>query len=394
MTGAVTVDVHHTSQTDLSTGIQRVVRETVRRWVSGHELSLLGWTPRYDAMRPLNTAEAVRAGGGAAITSAVHDSTDTVVVPWQGTHLVPELAAEPQRTSRLLALGRFSGNDVGVIGYDCVPLTSAETVGSGMGGAFANNLAALRHASRIATISKGAGVEYSGWRSMLAGAGLPGPDIRPISLPVEGVEPSAEHLAEGRSRFAVGDLPLVLCVGSHEPRKNHLAVLHAAELCWRRGDRFSLSFVGGNAWNSDPFRATLREMRDAGRPVQSVSALSEDLLWAAYRLARCVVFPSLNEGYGLPAAEALASGTPVITSNFGSMAEIANDGGALMIDPRDDHALADALHDVVTDDGLHAELVSAATARPVRSWDDYARETWAYLVEGAGVAEPPSRGDE
>ena len=116
---------------------------------------------------------------------------------------------------------------------------------------------------------------------------------------------------------------MVLCVGSHEPRKNHLAVLHAAELLWREGVAFSLVFVGGNAWRAERFVDQGRAAAGGGRPIVSVRALPDDLLWAAYRLAHCLIFPSLNEGFGLPVAEALASGTPVVTSEFGSMQEIA-----------------------------------------------------------------------
>ncbi len=50
----------------------------------------------------------------------------------------------------------------------------------------------------------------------------------------------------------IGSLPIVLAVGSHEPRKNHLAVLHAAELLWREGLLFTLTFVGGHSWKQRP----------------------------------------------------------------------------------------------------------------------------------------------
>ena len=91
--------------------------------------------------------------------------------------------------------------------------------------------------------SQAAATEYSGWRDTLVAIGVPGPEIRPVHLPVELPAPTEEDLAEAAERFVIGNLPLVLVVGSHEPRKNHLAVLHAAELLWRQGLRFSLTFV-------------------------------------------------------------------------------------------------------------------------------------------------------
>ena len=74
------------------------------------------------------------------------------------------------------------------------------------------------------------------------------------------------------------------------------------------------------------FPPALADLQADGRPVESLSAADDDLLWGAYRLARFTVFPSINEGFGLPVAESLGLGTPVITSNFGSMREIAEAG--------------------------------------------------------------------
>ena len=246
--------------------------------------------------------------------------------------------------------------------------------------AFANYLAAAAHVDRIATISAAAELEYRGWRTMLAGAGLPGPDICCIPLPVHAETPSDTALRQAHDLLAIGTLPIVLAVGSHEPRKNHLALLHAAELLWREGLLFTLVFVGGNSWNSAAFDTQVEALRSAGRPVQTIRALPDDLLWAAYRQAYCTVFASLHEGYGLPVAESLASGTPVITSNFGSMRDLASRGGALLVDPRQDHQLTDALRQLLLDRPLRDRLAAEAATIPRRTWDDYATDTWNYLV--------------
>jgi glycosyltransferase involved in cell wall biosynthesis len=382
--GAVVVDLQHTAKTELATGIQRVAREVSRRWNARHSIVLVGWDNRERWLRRLAPEEARRALG--LSQGSDHGGNLTRVVPYQCTYLLPELAVEPSRTSRIRAMARYSGCTTGVIGFDCVPITSAETTGEGMGGAFAGNLSAVRHMTRVAPISRSAAGEYLGWRRMLRGAGFTGPDIREVALPLEAApeEPGASEAA--RARLAVADMPLVLCVGSHEPRKNHLAVLHAAEILWRDGLRFALSFVGGNAWNSQGFQARLSALQAVGRPVQSVTSISDATLWAAYRMARVVLFPSLNEGFGLPVAEALACGTPVVTSNYGSMQEIAEHGGAIMIDPRSDAAITDALRRVLTDDHLHARLAEEARRRAPRSWEDYASEAWDYLVHGRASA--------
>jgi glycosyltransferase involved in cell wall biosynthesis len=88
----------------------------------------------------------------------------------------------------------------------------------------------------------------------------------------------------------------------------------------------------------------------------------------------------LHEGYGLPVVESLAAGVPAITSNFGSMVEIAAGGGVLTIDPRDDLALTDAMRQLLTDDALIARLRTQIESRASRTWSDYADELWSGLV--------------
>jgi glycosyltransferase involved in cell wall biosynthesis len=389
----VLVDLHHTAQTELATGIQRVARQSALRWYRDHSPVLVGWATGLRTLRELTPDQRSWALHGHGLSEAERNQTSAemaasgdVIVPWRSTYVLPELLTEPVRAHSLLSMLAYSGSRGSMIGFDCVPLSSAETTADGMGGGFSLMLSAIAHGDRIATISHAAAVEYRGWRTMLAGAGLAGPQIEPIVLPVEAHEPAAEAVEQARTLLLAANLPMVLCVGSHEPRKNHLAVLHAAERLWREGLRFSLVFVGGNAWNSERFVFQLNTLQNAGRPVESVRGLSDDQLWAAYRLARCVIFPSLNEGFGLPVAESLASGTPVITSDHGSMREIAVAGGALLVDPRDDLDITGALRALLTDDELHARLSAQARALPHRSWDSYAAELWQYLVTDVSQA--------
>ncbi len=383
ITGKVLVDLHHTARNLFATGIQRVARETARRWKRDHQALIVGWTEGYANFRLLSAAEIDWALNGAKekpVEATAQKST--VIVPWRCTHLVAELPVEPIRTQHYQAFVMYAGSTTGLIGHDCVPVMAAETTAEGMSVGFANYLAAAARADRIATTCAAAQLEYRGWRMMLAGSGQTGPDIACIPLPVHADTPTDTAKQQARDLLRIGTLPVVLAVGSHEPRKNHLALLHAAELLWREGLQFTLAFVGGNSWNSAPFDAQVETLRQANRPVQTILGLPDDLLWAAYQQAYCTVFPSLHEGFGLPVAESLASGTPVITSNFGSMRDIARHGGALLIDPRNDQDLTNALRQLLLDPALRDHLAAQATRIPRRSWDDYATDTWAYLVEG------------
>lgn len=383
VTGTVVVDVHNTARTRLATGIQRVARETSVRWAAQRDCLLVAWTDGFTSLRDLTAAEGVRMAGtafdGAGDEVAETGTPADLVVPWRSTYLLPELVADRPRNQRILALARWSGNRTGAIGFDCIPLTSGDTTDVGVPDFFADHLATIRHVDRLTTISQAAATEYGGWRRMLAAVGLPGPEILPVLLPAEAPEVSDEALEAARRRFVVAGMPLVLCVGTNEPRKNHDAVLHAARVLWREGLEFSLTFVGGHSWRGAAFRRAVAEAQREGLPVESTSGVGDELLWPAYRLARCTVFPSFNEGYGLPVAESLAAGTPAITSAYGSMAEIAADGGALLVDPRDDTSVVDALRTMLTDDERYAALRAEAAARPARTWDEYARATMEFL---------------
>lgn len=379
LSNAVLVDLNHTARAGLATGIQRVARETVKRWSASHDVRLVGWDRDNRYLRLLTHVERTKALSGKG-TVPKEDSAGIVAIPWESTYVLPELSPERPRNERIAALAQFARCRTGVIGFDCVPMTTAETTALGVSEAFATNLAAVRHMDKVSAISAAAGTEYGGWRKMLASVGQKGPEISVNLLPSEVPESSTADLHAARVELMIPDMPMVLCVGTHEPRKNHVALLHAAELLWRQGLRFNLVLVGGRSWNDERFNAELAVARDRNRPVETVTTMSDRMLWAAYRLARCTVFPSLNEGFGLPIAESLSCGTPVVTSQYGSMAEIAAGGGALLVDPRDDSSIAAGIRAVLTDDDLHARLVAEARARPPRSWEQYASEVWSALV--------------
>ncbi|MFP5220281.1 MAG: glycosyltransferase [Actinomycetes bacterium] len=370
--GVVLADVHSTAGHDIQTGIQRVVRRTVPLWVRDHSLQLVAWTPSDDALRDLVPHEQERVlRWSGPLGDTPPGRAATVVVPWRSTLLLPEVPGLAQ-CGRLAGLAEHSGNRVSLLGYDCIPVLGAEFVPDLLPTLFARYLGVVKHADRVATISASAADEFGGIGRALAAQGLPGPHVQAVPLATE--VPAAEV---GES--PAGD-PVVLVVGSHEPRKNHLAVLHAAELLWREGLRFRLRLLGGRGFDTEPFEQRLADLEAAGRPVEVLRGPSDVQVWEAFRTARFSVFPSLYEGYGLPVVESLAFGTPVVATCYGSTGELEALGGTVPVDPRDDDALTDAVRRLLTDDDAVAALRAQALARPVRTWEEYAREAWAVLV--------------
>jgi len=274
---------------------------------------------------------------------------------------------------RLSPLAQSSGNRVVAIGYDCIPVVSADLVPTLDSSRFVEYLSVIKHAHGVAGISESAAAEFQGFVKALPSQGLKGPAVLECLLPAaSGAASSAPH----RDRTG---RPMVLMVGSFEPRKNHLGVLHAAETLWREGLDFELTFIGGSGWGSEiPDR--IAALTQFGRPITVLRNVDQARLDQTYRSARFTVFPSRHEGYGLPVAESLEAGTPAITSDFGSLRELAAGGGALMVDPHDDIALANAMRGLLSDDAELALLRRQIADRPPRTWDDYADELWTLLV--------------
>jgi glycosyltransferase involved in cell wall biosynthesis len=186
----------------------------------------------------------------------------------------------------------------------------------------------------------------------------------------------------------------VLFVGSEHPRKNLAAVLRAFALL-RRERRLSdlkLVKVGGPGGSEAPFRArTLALVRALGLDddVVFTEHVPEEDLSAWYSGAACLAWPSLYEGFGFPPLEAMACGCPVVVSTAGSLPEIAGPA-ALLVEPRDERALADAIRTLILDPP--SDLIERGLAHAARfSWDRTARETlcvYETLLERGSCLDP------
>jgi glycosyltransferase involved in cell wall biosynthesis len=412
VTHGVLVDVDFTARHDLHTGIQRVVRQTVPLWEAEHDILPVAWTSARGALRRLDPVEwgrvhawsaDRRTDGGQDEPDRVTDVDNQVVLPWRSVVVLPEVP-QVDVTPRIAGISACSNNSVVAIGHDAIPLLSADTLDMAEPGKFMAFLSALKFADRIAGVSHSSAAEFAAFGSMLSSQGLPAPVTVAVPLPVEFAAPDAGTAGSAgpQGHPTGGDDPArpeVVVVGSHDARKNHQAILHAAEILWQEGVRFRLSFIGSGGSN-EQFLRRVRLLEHRGRDVRLRMGLSDAQLRDAVAQARFTVFPSLHEGYGLPVAESLALGTPVITTTYGSTGEIAADGGALTVDPRDDASLTGAMRLLLTADDEIDRLRAEIGRRPKRSWQDYADELWNALVRpvlrdpaGPGRAEgqPPAR---
>src|SRR5205823_1291073 len=159
----------------------------------------------------------------------------------------------------------------------------------------------------------------------------------------------------------------VLAVGTLEPRKN---LARLAEATRRLG--VELRVAGAPGWGRVEVGA------DA---VRSLGRVSDEELARLYRGARCLAYPSLYEGFGIPIVEAMASGTPVVTSSGGATEEVAG-GAAVLVDPLDPASIATGIEEA---ESRRGELTRAGLARAgAFDWAGTARLTVEVYREAAG----------
>lgn len=167
----------------------------------------------------------------------------------------------------------------------------------------------------------------------------------------------------------------VLFVGSLEPRKNVQTLLRAYALTSQMfKNKYKLAIVGGKGWLNDQIKSLVEELKISDNVYFTEYVAQEDLP-AIYSMASVFVYPSLYEGFGLPVLEAMACGTPVITSNVSSIPEVAGDA-AVLVDPANEEELSLAIKQVLDDEALRKSLsIRGVNRAKTFSWERCARET-------------------
>jgi glycosyltransferase involved in cell wall biosynthesis len=190
---------------------------------------------------------------------------------------------------------------------------------------------------------------------------------------------NAATVDAGLARLGIAR-PYVLFVGTLQPRKNLARALVAFERLAARGWPGRLVLVGQRGWLSDPIFSTIaRPDSAANSRVHLTGYLADEDVPIVYNGAEGLVFPSLYEGFGLPALEAMACGTPVLTSGTTSLPEVVGDA-ALLVDPLDTDAIASGMARLVGDAALRADLRQRGLARAGEfTWRRAAERTLAVL---------------
>jgi glycosyltransferase involved in cell wall biosynthesis len=196
--------------------------------------------------------------------------------------------------------------------------------------------------------------------------------------------PTPEDVDRVRQRFLLTS-PFILYAGNIKPHKNVDRLIEAFSIMRKRGLQDVKLLIIGDEISKYPTLRRLVHRFQLHQHVRFLGFVPDATLAVLYRLASVFVFPSLYEGFGLPPLEAMASGTPVVTSNISSLPEVVGDA-ALLIDPMDAWAIADATSRVLHEPGLRADLVRRGFERvKAFSWERSVgriRQVYAELVKG------------
>ena len=271
--------------------------------------------------------------------------------------------------------------------HDCIHLRFPQYLPSQSAHVYARTMMRMsaRRARRILTVSQASRDDIVHF------LGVPADkiDVIPNAIDEDLISLAGDaDVARVRERYQL-HAPFVLYTGNIKPHKNVDRLIEAFSLLrQRRPGDVTLVIIGDEA-SKYPKLRRLVHRHQLHKHVRFLGFVPDATMAALYRLASVFVFPSLYEGFGLPPLEAMALGTPVITSNVSSLPEVVGDA-AVLIDPGSPASIADALARVLDDEALRAELIRRGHERvKAFSWARSAARTREVYAQALGG---PTRG--
>jgi glycosyltransferase involved in cell wall biosynthesis len=286
--------------------------------------------------------------------------------------LIPELTTYLARTNwvdikRYAAANRLR---CAWIFYDAIPWKMQDIYPSEARLPHQHYMEGLNQFERVFAISEHSRADLSGF---LAATQMPTPNLdeRVLAcvLPGEFVEASRVMNVKTES----GATTKILCVGTVEPRKNHLCLLEAfARIIGQTQKPLELWLVG-----SAPLPDLAERVEHYISTVPGIRwerNTDDTRLRELYAECDFTVYPSLEEGFGLPVLESLWNARPCICRDSSAMAELAEGGGCLTAETADASELGEAMLRLIEDGALRLQLAREATTRHFKTWHDYGRE--------------------
>lgn len=331
--------------------------ETRHRFLFCYRLSR--WGKRQYFLRPGSVP-----GARAKYSTCVYQEPLTFWLPWQA-QLFHSLAQRPPAF--------HFGREIVTV-FDIFPITGENYSTADFRKKFSELLLqATGRATRVITSS------HATEKLLISRAQVPPENIRVIPLgvdaPVNVLSPE-ERLQE-RARILGGEGEMILSVGVIQTRKNTLNMLKALQPL---PANYKLVLCGDDGYGSEAIHEFIRT-ESLGDRVKILGFIDDAQLGRLYQAASVFLFPSFEEGFGIPVLEAMANGVPVVTSNVSSMPEVGGEA-ALYVDPHDPADIAHKVRQAVEDQALRATLIPKGLARVIEfTWRRTAEATLAVYDE-------------
>jgi hypothetical protein len=256
--------------------------------------------------------------------------------------------------------------------HDLIPYIMPETVGKGYLSKFISQMPKIMSSlDMIITVS-----EWSK-KDIMRIFNIPDEKIKVTYLAADDMfVPMDKHIAHDfiRQKYEI-DKDFILYLGGFSPRKNVKSILVAFSMIYKNLSKDYKVVIIGSSKDDHQFLNKLAQNLNIGDRVHFTGYVPYEDLPFFYNGADLFVYPSLYEGFGLPALEAICCGTPTITSNVSSIPEVVGDG-ALLINPFDTEELAKAMEQVLEDNEIKLDLINKGFTRASNfSWQKTASET-------------------
>ena len=375
--------VTHTSRFQYNTGIQRCVRSLARALIErGVPLQPVAWDYQAKKLRAASSLERVhlQRWQGPLVSGWVDgDGCQSGQVLPANWLLIPELVSGIHNPSadELKCISLILGFRTAWLFHDAIPVRWAHFYGSTAHVTVEAHSSYMKGLAKADLVISNSRTTMKHLREFWHQFNVAG-KARLLAIPL------AEELpGTARLPFYAGALRQshVLTVSSLEPRKNHAGLLKAfaalaIEEIWPKS--VELVVVG---WGNDA--RVVKQIERAlslGLPLRWEQNVDDQRLLELYLSCSFTVYPSLEEGFGLPVAESLWHRRPCLCSNHGALAELAAHGGCLMVDTRDWRELKAGLKNLLLDKSILCDLQNQILKRKTRLWSDVAEE-WMELLK-------------
>lgn len=386
MSAPLLIDLSHTCHSRARTGIQRVSRslhdalgeKSVAITHDPHRhawRTLASWERANLAATEASTQRSAQWPVGARLQGRAHRWLGRPTsLPKNSGVLVPEVFS-PGVAAALPALFAAAGGPRVALFHDAIALKFPELTPPKTVARFPGYLADLLAFDGIAAVSEDSRrslLDYWQWIGVRRH-----PPVRSIPLGHD-----RAPFSPATTQAVDTSVPIVLCVGSLEGRKNHVALLAACESLWSRGATFTLHLIGlANLQTGGTALAKIRALQSAGRPLRYDGPVSDAAVERAYAACAFTVYPSLMEGFGLPVIESLSHGKPCICSSRGALGESASGGGCIALQQTDAPSIAAAMTRLLEAPTFAADLASQARHRQFPTWNSYSRQLLTWIEE-------------